>query len=314
MLLLPEVTQREAIDIFAKYCSQNSTPADIFNFDGNIPVAKLKYCPLLTYYADYNYTALVEITTQSEYNSTSSLGADTTAYRDNKRNTSSGFFESMYEDYGDTRYTNTQVTNKFMDRTNGTGCFIVFGSSGSDYTDEKLWPDESIDVGILIKDISDFRVRNNELVARAIDKCVDNLNTDASEPPTGKIDVAVNRNIEYDLKSRYEKCSYSVKDTQYEIIESSCSMGLFFFPYYEFTFTYNGVPYTVNIAAHNQASDSTGIFGGVKSVVTGDLPVFIKQPGGIITKLKARKERKNEKAENKDSFMSNIAPKIIFTT
>lgn len=313
MLLMPEVSPQEAIEIFVKYCAKNSTPADIFNFDGFIPTAKLKYSPLMTYYADYNYTALVEITTQSEYNTTSSLGGNTTAYRENKRNTTSGFFESMYEDYADTRYTNTQATNKYMDRTNGTGCFLVFGSSGSDCIEEKLWPAENIDVSILIRDINDSRVQNNPLVALAVDNCISTLNTDFFNPPASKIEYVIKSNIQYDLENRYQKCSYTIKDYQYDIIESSWTKGVFFVPYYEISYMYNGVAYSVKIAAHNHANDSTGFFGGTKGVVVGDLPVFTKQSGGLLTKLKARKERKNEKEEGKEFFMREIAPKIIFT-
>lgn len=311
MYLLSNISKEEAINAFAEYCSQSSTPADIFNFDGDIPTIKIKYSPLMTYYAKYNYSALVEITTESQYHTTSSLEYNTSQYKSNIKNSNSGFFESMYEDYADTRYDDTTVKNVYMDRTNGVGDFVVFGAAGTFGTvEECLWPDESVDSSMIVDDLKDYRISGNEDLFAAAIKATSCLNTDNSPVPENKMEYFINNNIENDIKKRYENCSYEIKTAEYALINASISIDVLFFPYYEIEFYHNGILYTIQIAAHNQAKKSTGFFGQAKNVVTGNLPSFIKQPTGLFGKIKNYKDRKDQKKSDKDNFLNNIVPKM----
>ena len=313
--MLPEVSKEEALTAFANYCSQNNTPSDIFAFDGLVPTIQLRYSPILGVLSDFNYTALVQITTENEYHTTSQLGANTTAARNNAKNPSGGFFESMYEDRYDTRYETTKATNTYMDRSNGTGWVFAFTGSGNsvDTVEEKLWPDESIDKEFLLEP-GDYRVITNDTVQSAVSKCISGIDFDNAQMPQEKITTSVSEYIEKDLKSRYSKCNYQLIDSQFELVEDSISTTPLLFPYYEISFIYKGVAYHVRVCAHNQARASTGIFGGKKEIAVGDLPAFIKEPGGLITKMKAHKERKNAKQEGKEKFLREIADYIVLLT
>lgn len=314
MILLNNISQSDAVRIFADYCSQSSTPEDIFDFDGEIPRARLKYCPLMVYYAEYFYNALVEITTENEVHSKSSLGYDTTQYRNNIRQSDSGFFSSMYEDYSDTRYSDTTIVQKYMDRSTGDGNFAVFASTGQiDTVDEKLWPSEDLDSSLLIPDEDNCKIRSNPLVSQAVDFCLENLDTSDAEPPYEKIEYVINRDINNALRNRYSKCNFEIKDIDYTLDSDSQNVSLLLFPYYEFSFTYNRLPYFVYIAAHNQAEASTGLFGGSKDVVTGNLPSCEKMPGGLFSKISNKRKIKLKKKEEKINFLNTIGNNISFT-
>lgn len=314
MVLLNTVSTDEAIKAFADYCSQNSTPEDIFNFDGNLPQAKLKFCPLLAYYAEYSYTALVEITTETEYNSQSSLAPNSSQYRYNQRNTDSGFFSSMYEDYSDTRYTQSVIKQKNIDRSYGESNCVVFDSASMMCpVSSKLWPSESIDTSLFIEDINSYEIRTNELLSQAIDLCVSTFETKEAEFPAAKASCFINRDIDSIIRNKYIKCNFEIIDIDYQINENSLCITPFFFPFYEFTFTYNGLPYCIKIAAHTESENSTGFLGGKKAVVEGNLPSFEKMPGSIFKKISDRRNRKNVKKTQKDFFLNNTAKRIVFT-
>lgn len=320
MFLLNNISESDAVRIFANYCSKNSTPADIFNFDGQLPRARIKYCPLIVYIADYEYSALVEITTETQIHSKSQLGYDSTAYKNNIKNSSSGFFESMYEDYADTRYTDSTVKQQFMDRANGTDRFVVIGNIPGFSVDEALYPTENLDSSLIIDDDTDYRLRQNPVVFEALSNAMENLSVISSnpnfqlDPPVNKIDYVVRNDIDSTLRKRYENCSFTIKDVDFTINQDSLQMQILYFPYYEFTFTYNRIPYTVNVAAHNQAEGSTGFFGGAKDVVVGHLPEFESVSGGLFKKLSARKDRNAQKKEDRDTFINSVSKMIVFTS
>ncbi|MGN0468528.1 MAG: hypothetical protein ACI4GY_07385 [Acutalibacteraceae bacterium] len=314
MFLPISVSYENAIEAFANYCSKSSTPEDIFNFDGCIPEARLKYSPILTYYAEYSYTALVEITTETQVHSKSALAPDSTSYRENRRNSNSGFFAQMYEDFADTRYTDSTVKQKDMDRSSGKDCFLVFGSTGQlDSVDEKLWPSEKIDQSCIIDDILDYRIRSNPICAKAVDNCIAIANIDNAQLPEAKIDYIIRSDINETLRNRYKNSSFEIVDFNYEIDSSTLNTNLLCFPYYEFSFSYNSIPYIVRVAAHCQAEGSTGLFGSNKDVVTGNLPVFEKMPGGIFSKLSAKRSRSVGKKSGKEHFLSTISKSMVLT-
>lgn len=312
MVILNNISESEAIRAFASYCSQNSTPADIFNFDGKVPEARLKFDAVVAYFSDYNYSALIEITTESNVTSKSSLGNNTTEYRNNLENSDRGFFSRMYEDFSDTRYTESKIENRFMDRISGNGFFVVLGSTGQIGTvDEKLWPSANLDTDLLLEE-ADYRVQGNLHIKEAVNLRLYYINIDNAEPPYKQMEYVIEQQIHNDLKDKYSNCHYEVKHIDYQLAEDEISFKVILFPYYEFTFFYNSIPYKVQVAAHNQAEASTGFFGGSKDVVIGQLPSFEKMPGSIFSKIKERKNRNDEKKRDKENFLNTTAKNIVF--
>lgn len=313
MFLLSSVSKDRAIEAFANFCTKNSAPADIFNFDGSLPRMRLKYYPLVAYATEYRYSALVEITSEDKIHSQSSLGNDTSQYRRNQRTSDSGFLSSLYEDYSDTRYTDTTVEHKYMDRAEGNDAVVSFSSTGQDETvSSDLWPSENVDISLFVK-VDDYRICSDSLLSAAVKSAIDNTNLDNFEIPYGKIDAMIKSRIESILERRYSNCRYCVKDIDYEINKDTQNFQLIYFPYYEFSFLYNGIPYYVYVAAHSQAEGSTGIFGGSKDVVVGDLPRFERESSGIFGMIKERKSRNTQKKLDRDNFV-NVASKNIIVT
>lgn len=314
MFIPVTVPLENAVRAFADYCAKSSTPEDIFDFDGQIVSATLKYCPLLTYYAEYRYTALVSITTENQVHSSSSLGHDTSAYRNNQKNCDRGFIASLYEDFSDTRYTDTTVTQKHMDRCSGKDCFLVFGSAGSDSSvEEALWPSENMDSSCIIHDKLDYQIQSVPLYARAIDICLASVDIDNAQVPEAKMDYAIRQDIQNNLRNRYSNYPFEIVNYDFEIDDDTRNLNLLCFPYYEFSFTYLSAPYTVRVAAHKQAEGSTGLFGSEKNVVAGNLPVFEKMPGGIFSKISARRSRSVGKKNGKEQFLNVTSKSIVLT-
>lgn len=170
-----------------------------------------------------------------------------------------------------------------------------------------------MDASLLIDDIDDFQIRKDVLLSQAVDLCVENTDIDNAEPPYEKIDYIIRRDINNALKNKYSKCNFEIKNVDYDLIDDSQTINLVYFPYYEFSFTYNRIPYFVNIAAHTQAEKSMGFFGGTKDVVNGNLPAFVKMPGSIFSKISDRKKRKVRKREGKDVFLNITSKNINFT-
>lgn len=310
MIVKKTISNDDALRIFADYCSQNSTPDDIFAFDGEIPCARLKCCQLLAYCGEYDYSALVKIVNEDKIHSSSSFDSNTTTY---KNNMESANWTDLYEDFGDTRNTVTTVERTEMDRFNSKGNYVALASTGKmDTVDEELWPKDNLDASYTVDD-DDACLISDNLLFTAVNSCLLSSDTSNSVVPNDKIDYIIRNEIDSSLSERYNNLQHEVMDIDYSINNDSKFVISLLFPYYEIIFKYDNLEYKVQIAAHNQAMASTGFFGGQKDVVIGELPKFSKVSGGIIAKLSARKNRKESKKESKLQFLNNTANKIMFT-